>query len=530
MDTHRESPQTQLSGTDVDDEFPSGRLNRMRAGALRLAKWLFSPPYFPKELIGLLTALIISNIAVELLPQPARYWIDPSTSTYLSFFGTPFRWGIWNIVALIGYAGFAALSLNILNVKPGFVIWIGLCLYHLVSITESFRCAPIFYFQFESAGNCAAINTVAILLAGCSWGLLILVVAKMGLIPWTASSGSAFSSNTTWSTNFRNISMVWITLCTFAVVATVAFAPKPVWQPIETLETPPARTEASLAYDSERSVAVLFGGTSSWTQAGGWNSINDTWEWDGSKWAEMNPQHRPSPRYGAVMTFDEKRSVTVLFGGMGPSTTGQIVFYDDTWEWDGQDWQEVFPAERPPTRQDASMFFDPIRGTTVVYGGYYLDLTTQTNVFLDDAWEWDGTMWGQLGFNELRRNSSSPVVFDPLRQLPLLMDVEGLWAWQDDRWIPLSFSVSPPGRWNGQLVFNPGRQQIVLFGGYKDKDVFDDTWVNNEQQWEQLITKIKPPRRNGHNMFYDQTRGRVVLFGGLDGDTFYDDMWELVQP
>ena len=81
MDTHQESLQAGRTEPAVDDDFPSGSLNRVRAGALRLAGWLFRPPYFPTELAWLLFALIVSNIAVELLPQPARYWIDPGTST-----------------------------------------------------------------------------------------------------------------------------------------------------------------------------------------------------------------------------------------------------------------------------------------------------------------------------------------------------------------------------------------------------------------------------------------------------------------
>ena len=525
-----DTPQTELSDSRVADDFPSGSLNRVRAGALRLARWLFSPPYFPTELAWLLLALIVSNIAVQLLPQPARYWIDPGTSTYISFLGTPFRWGIWNTIALIGYAVFAASIPGILNIKPGLALWAGLSLYHLVSITESFRCGPIYYFGFETWENCGAIDTAAILLAGLVMGLFLFAVVKMGWIPGTRPPDPASPSNARGAANIRRMSIVWIAVCTLAVTGAVAFSPKPIWQRIEIAEAPMGRTEASLAYDPERSVAVLFGGTSSWTQTGGWKSINDTWEWNGREWAELTPQHKPSPRYGAMMAYDEKRSVTVLFGGMGANDSGQNVFYDDTWEWDGQDWHEVSPVQRPPIRQDAAMFFDPVRGTVVVYGGYYLDPATQTSVFLDDAWEWDGTTWQPLPLNESRRNSSSAVVFDPLRQLPLLMDVEGLWSLQDARWIPLSFSVNPPGRWNSQLVFDPGARQIVLFGGFKDTDVFDDTWINNEQGWEPLVTKVKPPRRNGHSMFYDQTRGRVILFGGLDGGTFYNDMWELVQP
>ena len=80
------------------------------------------------------------------------------------------------------------------------------------------------------------------------------------------------------------------------------------------------------------------------------------------------------------------------------------------------------------------------------------------------------------------------------------------------------------------MVYHPMLQQIVLYGGYKDKDVFDDTWVYDGQTWQQVITAVHPPRRHGHNLFYDQTRARIMLFGGLEGSTFYNDMWELVQP
>lgn len=230
------------------------------------------------------------------------------------------------------------------------------------------------------------------------------------------------------------------------------------------------------------------------------------------------------------MAFDEKRGITVLFGGMAPAAYGQALFYNDTWEWNGTDWHEVSASPRPPARQGAVIFFDTTRGTTVIYGGYYVDPQNGSTVFLDDAWEWDGNSWQQLTFEELRRSSSAAAVFDPIRQTPLLMDVEGLWSWQGPRWIPLSFPRNPPGRWGSQLVFNPSSRNIVMFGGFRDKDVFADTWIYDGQRWEQLIPVAKPPRRNGHKMFYDQVRGRVVLFGGLDGGTIYNDTWELVQP
>src|SRR5215213_4557437 len=386
MDTHQEPYQTRIEQTEVDDELAFGSLNRLRIGALRLAGWLFSPPYLRAELVWLLSALIVTNIALELLPQPAAYWIDPSTSKYFSFFSTPFRWGIWNIVFLVGYVLVTALILNFLNVKPALMIWIGLCLYHIAIISDSFRCASVFYFRFETPGNCSTVHTLAILLAGISAGGIVWITATLRLIPRIQSESLTFTSESRWLRNLGRISMTWIGLCTLAVAVTVAIAPKPAWKPIQTAHLPAGRTEAALAYDTKRSVAVLFGGTSSWTQAGGWKSINDTWEWDGNDWSQIHPQHSPSSRYSASMAFDEKHGVTVLFGGMQPDASGQNTFYDDTWEWDGTDWQEVFPSQRPPTRQDAAMFFDPTRGTTVIYGGYYFDPKSQTTVFLDDAW------------------------------------------------------------------------------------------------------------------------------------------------
>ncbi|RPI88853.1 MAG: hypothetical protein EHM40_21955 [Chloroflexi bacterium] len=230
------------------------------------------------------------------------------------------------------------------------------------------------------------------------------------------------------------------------------------------------------------------------------------------------------------MAFDEKRGIAVLFGGSGHDQDHQSIIYGDTWEWNGKDWVEVSPSVSPPARENASIYFDPLRGAVVVYGGDYLEPDTATNIFLDDAWEWDGQEWRQITFDQSRRNSASAIVFDPIHQVPMLMDAEGLWLWQDALWIPANFNAGAPSRWSSQMVYNPASQQIVLFGGFKDTEVFNDTWSYNGQTWQQVITKVQPPRRHGHNLFYDPVRGSVLLFGGLDGGLFHGDMWELVQP
>jgi len=524
------SQQSQADAPESQDEFASGQANQLRILTARLVRQILSHPYFPSELTWCLLAVIATTLAVQILPQPSAYWIDPELSPFYILLGIPLNWGLASIGILVGFMLLVGLVLSLLNSKPAFILWMGLSIYHLVSFTESFRCGSVNYFPFENSGNCLVWHTTGLVFAGIAWALLLVAAARLGLIPWIAVRQDASDLAPSWRRNLRMVSLVWIGLLSGVVTFTTVFTPKSQWQPIQVAHMPPGRTEASLAYDMQRSVAVLFGGTTSWTQSGGWESTDDTWEWNGADWIQVFPEHSPQPRYAAEMVFDEKRGVTVLFGGTGQDESHQNVVNGDTWEWDGMDWQDVSTPQSPPSRQAHAMFYDPLRETVVIYGGYNLDPETQASVFLNDAWEWDGKIWKEIAFDQPKRNSSAVIVFDPTSQLPVLMDAEGLWIWQDRLWSQLSFSLSPPGRWNSQLVYDTSHDQIVMFGGFKDKDIFDDTWVYKGQAWQQVITATQPPSRNGHNMFYDQTRRSIVLFGGLNGGTFYNDMWELVQP
>ena len=78
-----------------------------------------------------------------------------------------------------------------------------------------------------------------------------------------------------------------------------------------------------MAYDSARGVMVLFAGCCN----GNYEVYQDTWEWDGSRWAEVTPLESPVGRESYGMVYHSQRSVILLFGGsadMGPSR-------NDTW-------------------------------------------------------------------------------------------------------------------------------------------------------------------------------------------------------
>ncbi len=106
--------------------------------------------------------------------------------------------------------------------------------------------------------------------------------------------------------------------------------PNPPWVQVAT-QGPPLREMASMAYDSDRQVTVLFGGHDLNLQ--GSQILGDTWEFDGTNWAQRFPSNSPAARDEAQMVYDSNRHRSVLFGGQIISN-GLFKLSLETWEWD----------------------------------------------------------------------------------------------------------------------------------------------------------------------------------------------------
>jgi hypothetical protein len=222
-----------------------------------------------------------------------------------------------------------------------------------------------------------------------------------------------------------------------------------------------------MAYDSDRHVTVLFGGT----DAIGLNG--ETWEWDGTTWANRNPPTAPSPRVGHAMDYDSARHVTVLFGGFDGADNGE------TWLWDGTNWSKQSVATAPVAREDHAMAFDSIRGVTVLFGG-------QTGG--DQTWEWDGTSW--------------------LRRFP---------------------AAAPSSRFAEAMAFDSARGVTVLFGGVAGNANDNETWEWDGTNWAKRLPASHPTPRFRHTLSFDSARGVSVLFGG-DGADLSGETWEWDGP
>jgi len=240
---------------------------------------------------------------------------------------------------------------------------------------------------------------------------------------------------------------------------------------------PSPRAEPLLAYASDRSRVVLYGGD----RGGAAPPLTDTWEWDGTHWERVDSLGPPS-RSGAAMAYDARRRRVVLFGGTRPSGGGEL---DDTWEWDGHRWQRMIApgaSANPPGRVLHAMAFDEARGRVVLFGG--ATLTSGKPEPLGDTWEWDGRDWRRI-------------------------DVTG-----------------PAARDHVAMAYSPVQRGIVLHGGGTPLEgMLGDTWLYDGRAWTRMLDA--GPARGRHRLLYDPVERAVLLYGGYDGRRRTSELWAL---
>ncbi len=87
--------------------------------------------------------------------------------------------------------------------------------------------------------------------------------------------------------------------------------------------------------------------------------------------ARAEPEGRqlhPVPRYGHSVAFDSARGKAVMFGGGVSLTSSSGTYNGETWEWNGTAWT-AFPISGPSARGERAMAYDAARRTTVLFGG-----------------------------------------------------------------------------------------------------------------------------------------------------------------
>lgn len=279
---------------------------------------------------------------------------------------------------------------------------------------------------------------------------------------------------------------------------------------------PARRTDTNVAYDAARDEVVLFGGHV------GPDSIlpeSDTWVRSGRTWSQRSPTSRPSGRGGHGMAWDSVRNVAVLFGGcVVPPGSGcgccDTSVVGGTWEWNGATWAQRSPSTVPLHRAFVGMAFDAARNNTLMFGGVRQLFTTGYTV-LDETWQWNGSNWLQR-FPALRPSPryGAAMAYSPAQQWVLLFGgrpasgpaLRDTWAWIGSIWIPLSPATVPPALPLGTnpMTWDSARGRLVLAWSGQVWEWLGTDWVQR--------TPVEPGG-GGPNAF-DASLARVVSHDG----------------
>ncbi|MBI4865691.1 MAG: hypothetical protein HY816_01950 [Candidatus Wallbacteria bacterium] len=244
------------------------------------------------------------------------------------------------------------------------------------------------------------------------------------------------------------------------------------WSEANPTTKPDPRRFFAMAYDGARARSVLFGG---------FNGVylQDVWEWDGASWIEGAPLTKPSIRSRPGMAYATHLGATIMFGGqLGAGGLGQ-----DTWSWNGSDWTELVTAHKPPGRQNPYIAYDAARRKVVLFGG---SISTSPTDAQQDTWEFDGTDWTEVfPATKPSKRTEGAMVFDPVRQRCLIFGgrlgtgsaSDESWTYDGTTWTQLSPAEKPQQRVNFAMAYDPSLSSVLVHGGTTGPVPGADTWL-----------------------------------------------------
>ncbi len=251
--------------------------------------------------------------------------------------------------------------------------------------------------------------------------------------------------------------------------------------------TPPGLEAPSAIYDAARNRMLIFGGINA---SGRKNSVWALNLAGTPTWTSLSPAGvLPPARFGHTAIYDPVRDRMIVFGGHGSSGV-----LNDTWALSLAGvpaWSPIASiGNLPAARWSHSAIYDPRRDHMIVCGG--LEVTDTPEVWVLALG--DGNVWSEI-------NPSG---------------------------------VAPAGRRAHTAVHDPVRDRMIVFGGIAESPsdfVFlDDVWalqLGGLMGWSKLSPAGPiPPGRWWHSAIYDPQRDQMVVYGGNNGTT-RTDLWRL---
>jgi hypothetical protein len=264
----------------------------------------------------------------------------------------------------------------------------------------------------------------------------------------------------------------------------------------------------AFVYISDRQEALLFGGQ------GSSDYLHDTWTWKSGCWTELAPAHNPPGFVAIAAAYDPSRGVVVMYGGYWIAGSPRA----DTWLWNGIDWQQaatVTPVLAPVAA------YDPNSKRVVVYG--------ESTGGVSETWTWNGSAWEQmLPTKEPPGRQEASMTYDRMTNTLLLFGGIGgtsndylsdTWSWNGNDWTALSPATSPPARAQATMVGSAAGNGVLLTGGLQGGQLLSDTWTWDGRTWAKGMT-LGP--RVGAGAI--DTGTETVVFGGASDTQRLNDL------
>jgi hypothetical protein len=274
--------------------------------------------------------------------------------------------------------------------------------------------------------------------------------------------------------------------------------PTPAWVQRSTTGPRQRGVSSDAAYDALRHVAVVYGGYSA-NSSGTVDQLNDTWEWDGLQWTQRFPAHNPDRRHFQKLVFDTSRNVVLLFGGSGFGNSGDVPPNNEVWAYDGNDWTLLSadsPAGPPWNVEVQHAVFDSARAKMIV-----ITSPPAQNPYQNATWEFDSPTltWSLATSGTPIGYSGSAFAYDSVRHVTVgqnyiigqLQSYAATWTFNGASWT--NAGVVTPPRDSACMAFDTTRRRTVLYGCCRGGSLgyyVTDTWAFDGAAWQQILPQL----------------------------------------
>jgi len=303
----------------------------------------------------------------------------------------------------------------------------------------------------------------------------------------------------------------------------LGFAPKPELS---------ARYAHAMVWDPVRNQVIMFGGSDATYPY----YKNDLWCYDpvSNTWTNPAPGDTlPSARSNHAMVWDPVRNQVIMFGGDDGSYKNDLWCYDPV----SNTWTNPAPSGTlPSARGYHAMVWDPVRNQVIMFGGF--DATYP--YYKNDLWCYDpvSNTWTNPapGGTLPSARYGHAMVWDPVRNQVIMFGGNTASDYKNDLWCydPVSNTwtvktpvSSPSARIYHAMVWDGSR--AIMFGGYGTSPTYkNDLWCYDPagNTWTNPAPGgTLPSARSGHAMVWDPVRNQVIMFGGSDASGRKNDLW-----